>query len=104
MKGQTLGPEEKEAEQIRRTMGTRTRYVRKWVLRQAFIDAVLSLPVLSGPEIAMACPDFDTEDMTGDADSRNPMPRNLSIASRERRHAWMLALKRAGKKRRRRTN
>ena len=38
------------------------RFVRKWVLRQAFLDAVEAVPILSSSDIAKVCADYDEED------------------------------------------
>ena len=49
------------------------RYVRKWILRQAFMDAVNSLPILSASDISKVCADYDEEDddTAGDSDDED---------------------------------
>ena len=38
------------------------RFVRKWILRQAFMDAVNALPVLSGADISKVCADYEDDE------------------------------------------
>jgi hypothetical protein len=41
---------------------TSARFVRKWILRQAFMDAVNALPILSASDISKVCADYDEEE------------------------------------------
>jgi hypothetical protein len=55
------------------TPGRHSRFVRKWILRQAFMDAVNALPILQASEISKVCADYDEEDddTSGDSDDED---------------------------------
>ena len=58
-----VGMKENPQPEIKSTKSaTHPRFVRKWILRQAFMDAVNALPILTSSEISKICSDYEEED------------------------------------------